>query len=218
MDSCLYDLLVLKDENSQEAIKRLMVFRGLSFDVHETDINTFLDDYFSKDSVSNEERFRFSRSEHWAKCFAAKPIYGIKVDPFKLEPFVARYVNAVNGIGAKTNSSCDGWHKHSNNTLFVEFKDRYSRIWHKVMCSLLNDSNGIEWLYEGNTAILVLPKTDKMKIQKYIALNKNAEAFEQRSNEMLQLKRVLMLKLKGKTKNNVPDEQIEKWFVDIIKK
>ena len=216
MIELLYKHLVNKSNRPEHEIICLARIRGLETFEDKIDIATFLDKYFSKDSIKNQERYLVDHNQKWAKCFAGKPIWGIKVDPLKLEPFVARYVNALNGIGAKTNSSCDGWHKERKTMLFVEFKDRYSLIWHKLMCNRLDDDNGIKWEHKGNTSILKLPSNDEKRIEKYLCLNKNAEAFESMSKELLELKHKVLIKAKNKVKNNLSDEEAEKWIARLI--
>ena len=180
------------------------------------DVTTFFDKFFAKDSVKNCERDLVDHNQKWAKCFAGKPIWGIRVDPLKLEPFVARYVNALNRIGAKTNSSCDGWHKERKPILFIEFKDRYSLIWHKLMCKRLDNDNGIKWEHRDNVSFLKLPSSDEKRIEKYMCLNKNAEVFENMAKDLLELKHRLLIKAKNKVKNNLSNEEVEKWMTSLV--
>lgn len=218
MTNLLFDLLVDKTKSEAEEIKRLTKFRGLNFDVEEKDIHLFLNKYFSKDSISNQERGPEDKYERWPKSFAGKPLWGIRINPLELEPFIARYVNAVNQIGAKTLSSCDGWHDICPNErkAHILFKDRYSRIWHKIMCSRLENNHNVKWIYEGNKASLMLPKTDKGKIETYIALNKNAEEFERNHNQILDIKEKIVLIAKGKKKSILSDKEVEEWLVNLI--
>ena len=203
-------------ETNEATVKSLATIRGLKDYEKNLDIDSFLQKYFSKDSIRNYVRDLIDHNNKWAKCFAGKPIWGIKVNPLKLEPFVARYVNALNGIGAKTNSSCDGWHKESENRLFVEFKDRYSMIWHRLMCKRLDDDHGIVWDYHGLEASFKLPASDQGKIRKYLNLNKNAESFENMASQLLDLKRKLLIKAKNKVKNNLSVEDAEKWMAGLL--
>lgn len=104
---CLKTILIDQTTSPNDEIIRLSLFRGFNKPVEVNDLILFLNKYFAKDNVKNEQVYISSHNDKWAKCFAGKPIYGIRVDPLKLEPFVARYVNAINAIGAKTCSSCD---------------------------------------------------------------------------------------------------------------
>ena len=191
-------------------IEKILVFRGLKNSTRETDTE-ILERYFSKDSVSTTEQGPRKRYKDWAYCFAGNPIWGVRIDPLTLDPFVARYVNAANRIGAKTLSSCDGWHeeKERSKVLFITFKERYSWIWHKLMFERLEDKYKIEWSYIDNAIVLKLPSTDEGKIRKYIAVNKVAEEFENHRSEMLDLKQKVINRLKGKTKNSLSDSEIE---------
>lgn len=218
MEELLFNLLVDKTKPESEEIKRLAKFRGLNFPIEETDIRSFLNKYFSKDSVPNITKDFDSRFEKWAKSFAAKPLWGIPIDPLCLEPFIARYVNAVNAIGAKTSSSCDGWHNEKKeHDAHIIFKDRYSRIWHKLMCERLSGTRAKWSLFRGNVVDLYLPRSDEGKIKAYTILNKNAEEFENRREELLLLKVRLIDKLKRKQKSTLTDEEIEKLFIETLK-
>ena len=130
---------------------------------------------------------------------------------------MARYVLAINKIGIKTTTSCDGWHEYSNNRLLIGFKERYSRIWHKIICSYNKGYIPIDWKYNNNEVCMDLPKSDKGKINKYITLNKNAEFLELHQDELLELKRNVILVLKGKEKNSLTDCEIEALLVNTIK-
>jgi len=122
----LDSLLAVKTNGPIEEIKRLSKVRGLDGPVPETDIYLFLERYFSKDSVKEQEVFYNAHNEKWAKCFASTTLQDTYVNPLDLDPFVARYIIAINRIGIKTCHSCDGWHKNSENKLLVGFKERYS--------------------------------------------------------------------------------------------
>ena len=170
------------------------------------------------DELDNEysETFSSAHNDKWAKSFAGKPLFGIRVNPLDLDPFVARYVNAVNGIGSKTISSCDGWHKNSNNVLYIEFKDRYSMIWHKLLFGLIEDNHGIEWEHKDHTIELKLPVSDNGKLKKYIALNKNAEYFEIHQKELLEKKAKVISALKGLKKKALSNKEAEEMITNAI--
>ncbi len=217
MQSSLYDLLVNKEADQTSEIKRLAIFRGLNIEVEEKDLKTFLERYFGKDSVIEQEVFYYGHNEKWAKCFASNRLQDNYVDSLDLDPFVARYVLAINKIGIKTYLSCDGWHKLSGNQLLIGFKERYSRIWHKIICSYFKDYIPLNWKYDGNVANIDLPKNDKGKINTYINVNKNAELFELHQKELLKLKENVILTLKGQKKNSLTDDEIEVLLINAIK-
>ena len=54
--------------------------------------------------------------------------YFYDVDPFWLEPFIAKYVRVINRCGMETFFSCDGWHKapRKSREVTILFSDRYS--------------------------------------------------------------------------------------------
>ena len=211
--------LIKKEDNVHDSINALSIFRGLDNNSFEMDIDTFLSKYFPKDSVKNYCLYHFDHFEKWAKCFAAKPLYGIRVNPTKLEPFVTRYVNAINGIGSKTYESCDGWHfeKDKSKELYIIFKDRYSRIWHKVVSQLfLAEKSEVAWKYNGNKMFVPLPDSDLGKLKIYILINKEAELFEEIGSYILNLKKNVIAKMKNEIKNPLSDELIEKRFLECI--
>lgn len=205
MQNNLYVLLVDKTKTPEFEIERLSRFRGLKYIAEEKDINTFLVKYFSKDSVSNQEAFYNGHDQKWAKCFAShNSLCGGYIDPVYLEPFIARYVNAINSIGIKTFSSCDGWHNKPNkNKMFIAFKERYSKIWHKIIFSIIENTYGIVWSYNRFEAFINLPTSDKIKIKIYTAINKIAEIIENNRKQLCELKRNTVELLKGKNNLDV---------------
>ena len=216
MGNTLFDLLVNKSNDCRKEIARLEKFRGLTTATDENNLNSFLEHYFSKDSVNNYSVVYLGHWNKWTKSFASNMIQGEHVDPLDLEPFVARYVTAINKAGVQTFWSCDGWHKDSEHVLKIGFKERYSLIWHKIICSFLTDNHGISWRYDGVFAILDLPKTDKGKIEKYISLNQNADAIELLQSKMLEIKRKLISKAKNKVKNSLTDEEVEEYMNNLV--
>ena len=214
MNDNLYKLLVNSD-NKEEEITRLAKFRGLDFPIKENDIPSFLNTYFLKDSVPISETSNKTKSKKWIKGFGGKPLWGFKINPLKLDPFVARYVNALNLIGAKTNSSCDGWHKEHRDYLYIEFLDRYSMLWHKI--NILPQSE-LHWEYIDNYIRLPLPKSDISKIRLYIKVNKEAEYIETHSEKILKLKEIVVNKLKGIKKSPLSNIEVEALLKEVIVK
>lgn len=202
---------------TDDELSDLATFRGLPEYKKGVSACEFIDKYFSKDSVKNYSVAYLGHWNKWTKSFASNMIQGEYVDPLDLEPFMARYIIAINKAGVQTFWSCDGWHKESEHVLKIGFKERYSRIWHKIICSFLADNHGVFWRYDGVFAILDLPKTDKDKIEKYISLNQNAEAIELLQNKMLEIKRKLIAKSKNKVKNSLPDEEVEEYMNNLVK-
>ena len=193
-------LILESNQRNEDEISFLAHFRGLK----DTSDNKFS---FEKDSLVNQEVAYKTSDEKWAKCFAGKPLFGLKIDPLTLEPFVARYVNAINAIGVKTFSSCDGWHKEKSKNLTIGFKERYSLIWHQIICERMNLNSS--WSYFKREGIIKLPKSDKDRIKKYIVLNKDAEILEKNQTELLELKRKVVEILKGKQKAKLSDQEIK---------
>lgn len=201
--------LILKSNQRNEDIESFMAhFRGLN--------NKNFDQLsFEKDSLVNQEAVYKASDEKWAKCFASRPLFGLRIDPLTLEPFVARYVNAINAIGIKTFSSCDGWHKDTSKNLTIGFRERYSLIWHQIICEKMHLNSS--WSYTKREGIIKLPKSDEERIKKYIVLNKDAEILEKNQVKLLELKRKVVEALKGKQKKKLSDQEIKALLENTIK-
>lgn len=217
MQNSAFKLLINESNSKNDEITRLSKFRGLDCIPAEKNLDGFLDTYFGKDSIAFTDIIVKKRNKKWAHSFASKSPQGQYINPLHLEPFVARYVRAVNKIGAITDSSCDGWHAQSENRLFVRFLDRYSLLWHKKMFESLKDKHGIAWRYDGLMAILPLAKSDDEKIKKYIALNKVAELFEANQKPMFDLKMRLVGIAKNREKGSLSDSEVEDFFDELLK-
>ena len=209
MNTLLYNALVNKDNPIDIEICRLEKFRGLDKPTGETDINSFLKHYFSKDSVPGYTVYYDGHHERWAKCFASSNLRDLYIDPLNLDPFIARYIIAINKIGIKTYYSCDGWHTSPDkNEIVIGFKEPNSLVYHKVICGKFLD-NHLNWKRKDNFIYIPLPKDDKDKLDIYMVLNKNAEYFEEQEDRLYSLKEKLIAKLKYKQKNNLTNEQLE---------
>lgn len=207
----LFNHLVDVNKSFEENRSRLLQYRGM------TDINSIneyceLLSFFEKDAVSNHEVTWFDRTNRinkWTKSFASNRIRGNYISPRVLEPFIARYVIAINNIGIKTFYSCDGWHCKSNNLIKIGFTDRNSMIWHKIISSMVDDGISISWCYEYPMAILKLPDNDEGKLKCFNLVNKRAEFLEVNSEKFLKMKIDLLEKIKGKPKNMLTDDELE---------
>lgn len=217
MEESIRKLLVNASNSEEIEIARLSKFRGLDHIPTEKNIDDFLDRYFDKDTIPFVDIPVKKRNEKWASSFAGNTPQGHYINPLRLEPFVARYVRAINRIGAITDSSCDGWHLCSRNELYVRFLDRYSMLWHKKMCESLENKYGVIWHYDGLRAVLPLPKSDAGKIKKYIALNKVAESFEAKQKPMFDLKMRLVARAKNQKKATLSDDELDAYFDGLLK-
>ena len=218
MDTLLYNVLVNPNNSPEEEINRLERFRGLKTSSGEYDINAFLMRYFSKDSVPGFEVFDLGHYEIWAKCFASKScLRDFYIDPLKLDPFIARYVIAINRIGIKTFCSCDGWHSDiDKNKVIIMFKERYSYIYHKIISSMFLKDSLAKWEYHNEEISILLPKEDKDKLDIYTAINKDAEYLEEKEQYFFSLKVELVNKLKGVKKNNLNNDEVESLLLSTL--
>lgn len=198
----------------KENIEKLLLFRGLDASLS-NQFNCIEDliPYFEKDSVSNYEvthPLPNSSRHKWAKSFASNRIKGDAIPPMELEPFVARYVIAINQIGIKTYFSCDGWHKKSFHKLIIGFADRNSKVWHKLIFEKIQENKlfPLNWEYSGNFCLLKLPIEDKNCIEIYKILNSLAEHIEHRQEELLNLKCKVIKELKNTKKNSLSEDEL----------
>ncbi len=64
-----------------------------------------------------------------------------EISPAVLEPYIARFVMAVNKCGAYTSSSCDGWHSSydaaGSRPMRLWMTDRYSAVWLWLIAELV---------------------------------------------------------------------------------
>lgn len=127
---------------------------------------------FMKDSVTGMPVTFFYDELGWGESFGGEKMF-YDVNPFFLEPYIAKYVRAINRCGMKTFYSCDGWHKsiEKSKELVVLFRDRYSWIWHKLVCKLINIQEYCCWEHEKggaeHIARIRLHREDEQKIQVY---------------------------------------------------
>lgn len=206
--------LINEQDTVQEQTLHLLKFRG----IERCDFDKFstwndIEELFKKDSIKNcsVTHPRDNCSIHkWVKSFASNRLQGNYVSPLVLEPFVARYVIALNKIGVKTFYSCDGWHENSNSCLVIGFCERNSMVWHKVISEKIQKQThlSMEWDYNGNFATVLLPKDDFEKIAVYKKLNLLAEFIELHQQNLLNVKIDLIENLKNKPKNNLSKEDL----------
>lgn len=219
IDDPLYNFLVNNNNPLDEEIKRLARYRGIRYTIEESDIRALIKKYFSKDSVPGTCSFFNGNYEVWTKCFASSTLADTYVDPLMLDPFIARYIIAINKIGIKTCFSCDGWHTDpKKNKIVIIFKEHYSKVYHKVIYEKYS-KHYLMWNYNepGNAISIWLPKEDDSKLEMYDCINKDAEFFEENEERLFNLKKELVKKLKGRSKNNLNNDQIERLFKQTLK-
>lgn len=148
---------------------------------------------FMKDSmIAIEVCFFYGDARLLSSFNGQKRFYD--VDPLYLEPFIARYVRAINRCGMETFYSCDGWHKRPDKSqeLVILFRDRYSWIWHMVLCEYNNIDGLCHWEHtiDGSMYLsrIQLPKDDKDKKQIYSRVLAAADEFLNKCNILKELK------------------------------
>lgn len=218
MYNFLFNHLVDVNKSFYENRSRLLIYRGMT---DNDSINEYCEllSFFEKDAVSNYEVTWFDRTNHinkWTKSFASNRIRGNYISPRVLEPFVARYVIAINNIGIKTFYSCDGWHCKSENMLKIGFADRNSMVWHKIVSSMVEDGISISWCYEYPMVTLKLPENDENRLKCFELVNRRAEFFEVNNEKFLKMKMDLVGKVKGKPKNMLTDEELEEFLKNYL--
>lgn len=137
---------------------------------------------FMKDSMIGMPVTFLYGENRWIDTFGGYRKF-FDVDPLCLEPFIAKYVRSINRCGMETFFSCDGWHKRPGKSreIVILFRDRYSWIWHKVICKLNNIEEFCCWEHknEGSEPLsrIRLPRDDERKIQIYNGVLLAADMF-----------------------------------------
>ncbi len=78
-------------------------------------------------------------------------VKGIPEGNWYLEPFIARYIKALNAIGLNTDWSCDGNHviEDKKNRMQIGFPERLSMLWHDALCRHHPAfQNGLVWHHD----------------------------------------------------------------------
>lgn len=219
-------------ENKSKAIdvKLLLAYRGYDSGLPNRYSEEEALALFKKDSVvSHDETIRFPKQIHrWQNTFGSSQYLWPRMpDVTILEPFIARYILAVNSIGSRTNYSCDGWHSDPNKTKAIYFRtaDRYSLIWIKIVDEHALEDKTIGWkyLFHENQdvteapiyeASLKLPKDDRGKLAIYDRINKAAAEIESKRDFLRDSKIRVVEELKGKHKNGLTVEEVERLMLE----
>lgn len=170
---------------------------------------------FEKDSMQAIPVVFYDNTETWSNSFGCYP-YFYDVDPFCLEPYIAKYVRAINRCGMQTFYSCDGWHKRASKSkeLVILFRERYSLIWHKLICGLLDVDKNSCWEYECNGLLLVarirLPRDDERKLIIYTDLLSAANTFVEKSDFCRDLKLYIAHNSNDREMDYLSNKEVEK--------
>lgn len=120
-----------------------------------------------------------------------------------LEPFIARYVKALNAIGLNTDWSCDGNHRkeEKKNRIQIGFPNRLSLLWHVALCRHYPAlQNGLVWRLEDakkahHTRMIVCEFNSQNQLHTYVCINKTAEKIEVQKDALLEIKEKLHMAL-----------------------
>ena len=168
---------------------------------------------FSKDSVFPQEVCSHYNLK-FNDLFAGNHIF-YDVEPTCLEPYIARYVRAINRCGMKSNFSCDGWHERYRKSIeiIIFMEDRYSRIWHKLICKKMRL---LQWRGDNNGAFLTLPREDDKRIMLYNKINSDAESIENAKDKLKELKRYMIEKCRFVDVDSYTNEEVEAIMGEVI--
>lgn len=122
-------------------------------------------------------------------------IHGKKVPAMELEPFVAKYVKALNACGLETTLSCDSNHKQENLNISIEFNGKPFTLWHSwILENLIPDLATLKW----SSDYKQLDFTNTQRFDVYYKLLKSADflydnriylrELKQKSNEWIKRK------------------------------
>lgn len=92
----------------------------------------------------------------------ALPVTPFTVSPSELDPYIARFVKAVNEIGVKTVMSCDGWHQNQDigiRQVRLWMADRYSVHWLWLITEFVF---GEKWIREFTNDEKMMEEADAM--------------------------------------------------------
>ena len=168
---------------------------------------------FSKDSVISQEVCS-TYEKGWYSSFNGSQLF-YDVRPDCLEPYISRYVRAINRCGMKTFYSCDGWHRkpHKSKEMVVLFDDRYSWIWHKIICEQFG---GIKWEYGKKLVRFMLPYKDDDKLIIYEKINNDAVYFENNCDSLRKLKVQVIDGIGHTCIDRYSDEEVEEKMRDVF--
>ena len=176
---------------------------------------------FMKDSmIAMPVVFYFER-ESWYYSFNSDKIY-YDVDPLCLEPYIAKYVRAINRCGIETFYSCDGWHAKPNKSkeIVILFRDRYSWLWHSQLCRIYGIEKDCPWEFEkvgsDYVARIALPKGDEGKKHIYDRVILSANIFIRNNILLKSIKKKFIMSVNGYEMDALSNQEVEERFCEYI--
>ena len=174
-DDVTYLRELLKEENlGKIRVNKIYINRGAN-----------VEKIFYKDNLISE--VATSNGESW-KMFVHDS-FAPKVPVRFLEPFVARYVKAINACGARTCGSCDGNHRTRGNSQRLYVDCVYpSDILHEIIRKrLLAERFNLNWNCSHGYSEIIFDKTNKWET--YIEVNRAAEFLYNNRIKIRQIRR-----------------------------
>ena len=181
------------------------------------------EELFKKDSVyAQEVSFSFRMNRFYDFLGMDKLFFD--VTPDCLDPFIAGYVRAINRCGIRTFFSCDGWHRMRGQSkkVVIFFDERYSCIWHKILCEHVYLPDGIRWehYYDGSegSATIDLPDDDDGKKAIYERILLLAEEFNKNMRFFQTLKICLVSQIDRFEIDFMTGSEVEQCFQSVVSK
>ena len=136
-------------------------------------------------------------------------MHGESVPAELLDNFIARYIKAIAACNVLVSASCDGNHPGMNK-IFIMTKERTSRIWHKLICTMcLAGRYNINW----NSDCTAVEFDDTSKYSTYYEMNRAAEYLYANRQEIRGILNTVMKEMAGSFFLEHSAEEIEYKFI-----
>ena len=176
---------------------------------------------FMKDSMIPMPVTLYSDEKQWRDSFGSYTRF-YDVDPLCLEPYIAKYVRAINRCGIETVYSCDGWHEKPKKSreIVIQFRDRYGWSWHKQLCELNSINEYCPWEYinegAGYCVIISLLRDDKQKLEIYNQVLLAADVFVEQCVSLKRLKESFVSHSLESEMDSLSNSEVEILFGDFF--
>lgn len=165
---------------------------------------------FYSDNISGCEGSVTCYFEHWKKFVHNS--YAPKVPLKFLEPFIGRYVKAINACAVATLMSCDGNHKtRGNSQLLVDFVGNPSFIWHEIIFKrLLVERFNLNWSCSNRCLEIKFDTADKWRT--YTEFNRAGEFLYNNRIKIRQIRREASKGITTSMARHMSSEELAKIF------
>lgn len=164
---------------------------------------------FYSNNISGCEGSVLCYFEHWKKFFHNS--YAPKVPLKFLEPFVGRYVKAINACGVATLMSCDGNHRRPGKfqMILIDFAGEPSGIFHEIICKrLLAERFDLKWNDKYNK--ITFTRNNKWKT--YAEFNRAGEFLYNNRIKIRQIRREASDAISQKMARTLSSDELNKIF------